>query len=864
MKIEKKLKSIPIVPQEFYIERDADRQIEKILEEMGRPGYVLVARQMGKTNLLLNSKNKIIAAGDFFIYLDVSNKFDSISDFFRNIIDTFFDLYPHVGHEVKLEIQNIRLSSIKTPHKEHEFELRKILSLIKGRLIICLDEIDALTKSNYSDQVFSFVRSLYFAGRANFDEFKRLTYILSGVAEPADIIKNKDISPFNIGERIYLNDFSEGESIQLVKNTIIPDNTGISERIYYWASGNPRMTWDIASELEGCIEKGESVTPQTVDKIVDALYFSEVERPPIDHIKKIVADSLELRDALVEMHYKRSDGISDSMRSKIYLSGISKPSIKEDSVLFKNKIIEDSLSEEFLLKLNTKSPDFYYQQGVVAFDSKEYDEAISHFRVSIKNQDSKYLHESFLYLIKSYYFSAEYDSIIKIIDEYLKKDGYEDILNSSIEISYFLGASFLRKKFYAESIQQLSKLDFLNEEFFYAKEAFIDYIESKNQLQCEFSNDDVNLINFFFDKKGEILNSNKIYRNSSEIVSKIVFFKIVLEKENPEFECIDLIDEYLNFAGLNTKIEFLVMKHDLHKNASSRSASLKEGLQMIKKCKGFAECSFAKDDVVEVVNLYQLASRISLAGKDLSELINHVIFESKSGLSEHVVLHELAMLSVDKNDEKLAVEIIDAALRIAEDNISPLVVRKLIRTMAVIDASKSQKYIVNLLNTFDEKNEVSVDDIASLNNIVLNNNYGTSFVYAKRALTLIDRFCHSNNELSLDKTESLILIRDYLESVINFSLRPNQLQISFAKKVYDRAIEIKNFNFPGFGDNYREGMIRGVNSNLKKYGYSAIEGIKRKYKRNDKVKVKYLDLIKEGKFKKYEADIRAGICEIID
>ena len=864
MKVEKKLKSTPIVPQEFYIEREADRQMEKILEEMGRPGYVLVARQMGKTNLLLNSKNKVIAANDCFIYLDVSNRFDNITDFFRNVIDTFFDLYPSVDFSVKDGIQKHRINSIKTPHKEHEFELRKILAAIEGRLIICLDEIDALTKSNYSDQVFSFIRSLYFAGRANFNEFKRLTYILSGVAEPADIIKNKDISPFNIGERIYLNDFSKDESIKLVSNTIIPDNKEIAERIYYWASGNPRMTWDISSELEGCIENGDSVTPSTVDKIVNDLYFSDVERPPIDHIKKIVADSLELRDALIEMHYKRSDGISDSMRSRIYLAGISKPSVKEDSVYFKNKIIEDSLSEEFLLKLNTKNPDFYYEQGVAAFEAKAYDEAVSHFRVSLKNQESKYLHQSFLYLVKSYYFSGEYDSILRVVDDYLKKDGFENIINSSIEISYFLGASYLRKKLYAEAVKQLSVLNFSSSDFIYANEAFVDYIDSKNNSRTSLSKEDIFLINSFFEKRVEILGENEIFRSSKEIVAKIVFYKILLEQDNSEFKCIELIDEYLNFASLDTKIEFLLLKHDLHKNSSSRSASLKEGLQMIKKCKGFAECAFAKDDVVEVDNLYQLASRISLAGKDLSELINHVIFESKFGLSEHVVLHELAMLSVDKNDEKLAVEIIDAALKIAEDNISPLVVRKLIRTMAVIDASKSQKYIVNLLNTFDEKNKVGIDDIASLNNIVLNNNFGASIIYAKKALALIDKFCHSDNDLSSGKSESLFLIRDYLESVINFSLRPNQLQISFAKKVYEKAIGIKNFNFPGFGDNYREGMIRAINSGLKKYGYSSIDDIKKKYKRNDRVRVKYVDSIKEGKFKKYEADIKSGICEILN
>jgi hypothetical protein len=65
------------------------------------------------------------------------------------------------------------------------------------------------------DHVFSFIRSVYFSGRSNFPELENLTYLLSGVAEPSEIIKNKDVSPFNIGEKIYLDDFSfEEKSIK--------------------------------------------------------------------------------------------------------------------------------------------------------------------------------------------------------------------------------------------------------------------------------------------------------------------------------------------------------------------------------------------------------------------------------------------------------------------------------------------------------------------------------------------------------------------------------------------------------------------------------------------------------------------------
>ena len=66
----KHLRSYTIVPNEYYVERDADRQIRSIISDMGRPGYVLVARQMGKTNLLLHTKGCLEDNKNIYVYVD--------------------------------------------------------------------------------------------------------------------------------------------------------------------------------------------------------------------------------------------------------------------------------------------------------------------------------------------------------------------------------------------------------------------------------------------------------------------------------------------------------------------------------------------------------------------------------------------------------------------------------------------------------------------------------------------------------------------------------------------------------------------------------------------------------------------------
>ena len=68
MKERNNLKSCTIVPDDYYVERSADRQIQSIIDDMERPGYVLVARQMGKTNLLLHTK-KVMQMSRIYSYI---------------------------------------------------------------------------------------------------------------------------------------------------------------------------------------------------------------------------------------------------------------------------------------------------------------------------------------------------------------------------------------------------------------------------------------------------------------------------------------------------------------------------------------------------------------------------------------------------------------------------------------------------------------------------------------------------------------------------------------------------------------------------------------------------------------------------
>lgn len=369
------LKPCTIIPQNLYVERAADRQLARIIDEMGRPGYVLVARQMGKTNLLLNAKRKV-GFDDIFVYLDVSNSVPDVRSFFRSIVDLAIESIPGDKEGVRTKMDERRLSNDSfLEHKEHEIELREILRSINGKLVICIDEIDALTKVDYSDQVFSFIRSTYFSGRTNFPEFCRLTYVLSGVAEPSELIKNRAISPFNIGEKIYLEDFSRKEFDRFISQAGLLFSPVAAERVFYWTNGNPRLSWDVCSALEAS-EAGADVGVDAVDAAVFKLYFESYDLPPIDHIRTLVQADKEVRGAIMSIHYGRSSIITDAVKGRLYLAGVISNSSGGDNVVIKNRVIEQAISEKWLSEIE-RSEQSALEYADSLFWSKRYAEAIS-------------------------------------------------------------------------------------------------------------------------------------------------------------------------------------------------------------------------------------------------------------------------------------------------------------------------------------------------------------------------------------------------------------------------------------------------------------------------------------------------------
>jgi WD40 repeat protein len=274
-----------------YIERAADRLLYQALLA-SEFCYVLTSRQMGKSSLMIRTANRLRGVGVNVAVLDLTAIGQNVSPeqwyyglLFRTAeelgledqLDTYWDKNVHLGpcqrffsalRYVALEAQP--QTSIKSPTPGWAVEDGD-----RRRLVVFVDEIDVVRSVTFpTDEFFAAIRECY--NRRTEDlEFCRLTFCLLGVATPSDLIRDTRLTPFNIGRRIELTDFSAEEAATLAGGLQSPDRPGphasrVLDRVLFWTGGHPYLTQRLCQSLLG----REDVKPAFVDSTCTELFFT--------------------------------------------------------------------------------------------------------------------------------------------------------------------------------------------------------------------------------------------------------------------------------------------------------------------------------------------------------------------------------------------------------------------------------------------------------------------------------------------------------------------------------------------------------------------------------------------------------------
>jgi tetratricopeptide (TPR) repeat protein len=855
------LRNYTTIPPHLYVHRAADYQLKKIIDEMDRPGYVLVARQMGKTNLLFNAKREIENEYNIFGYVDLSNSYSEERDCYRNIIDCILEPNEGIFSDLITQINAQRQVNILPPHKEHLKELRQLLNHFSGKIIIILDEIDALKNASYSDHIFAQIRSNYFA-RTNYPELNNLTYILSGVVEPSELIKDKNKSPFNIGEKIYLDDFTFEEFLVFLNLSKINIQELIAKHLYSWTNGNPRLTFDLCVEISIFLNKNDTISSTDIDTIIEKKYLTSFDVAPIDHIREVVKENAELRKALKKIYSNNIQEIDDELRQKLYLYGITSYSNSSSIIQIKNKILEKALSNTWLESLDSKSQSLFdiglelittnknWLGGIKKL--QEYLDSATKISEPNKNLSHYYLGYAY-HSLEDYKTSNDY-----LIPEPIRFDSSPDL---HYRQKLFIGLNYI-------------SLDEIDEGIKYLEE-----IVSKYKKGIPYANALLNLTGSLLDvdfeqnyKRGiqllddliEISTSLKVDEQTENISSKEfralayynkaeIFFKLG-ENEN--------VLDSLNLAITISEPRFKpVLKLYLYNlDNKNQHASLLEIVDdIISNEVGFAlrathSLSFTEKKLFQIlISLFE--ANAFLEYEQLIDYYENSILKNK--LSKYEIVYQLSAASyATETVRKLLLPII-GSIDISNELALNISKRLSLVSHKLFDFAKHFDIYIN--NFISVTNSIESNDL-TLFSFGIKNAYDSKKISESiRLIKIIEpKLKNLTDELSV---ESSIIY--YWAAIIYNDLKNKQEALIYSEKALVVLESTSNIN-SSIIDKEGINSIRQRMLSMKSYLNRAPVVILKKYGRNDKITVRYSNgVIIEGKYKRFELDIEQRKCEVI-
>jgi Tol biopolymer transport system component len=260
-----------------YIHRPADEELFR-LANAGEYCNVLAARQMGKSSLMVQTANRLREAGVRTAILDISTLGGGISTpeaWFFGFLD---ELVIQLGLDASIDVWWEAHTNHNAVQRFSNFLRDELLPNMPGPIVVFVDEIDSALGMAFTDDFFAAIRAAYNT-RASHPEFKRLTFILLGVARPADLIRDRNRTPYNIGTHIDLSDFTQpelGPFRDVFETVYAGRGTEILQWILDWTNGQPYLTQKLCAELIHTSEP--SLTPESVEGTVTRLFLTEDAR----------------------------------------------------------------------------------------------------------------------------------------------------------------------------------------------------------------------------------------------------------------------------------------------------------------------------------------------------------------------------------------------------------------------------------------------------------------------------------------------------------------------------------------------------------------------------------------------------------
>jgi hypothetical protein len=303
----------------FYIERSADAQVRRQVLRSGTTTTIGAPRQTGKSSLLVRAVHHARENGHKVVYLD----FQRIDPEYLQTLDLFLRYFAEMMvrklHLEPAEVEQSWRGSLGPQDKLTYLLEDYILSEIEAPIVLAMDEVDRLLQTPFHTEFFGMLRAWH-NSRAINDLWNILNVVMVISTEPYLLIDDIYQSPFNVGLRLYLDDFDEAQVRDLNHLHGAPLADSDLPRLMTILNGHPYLT---RKALYTLVVEGVTWAELTKIATTDASPFG-------DHLRRylwLLYDKPELTDAMKSII---RDGTcpDEALFYRLYRAGLVKGSSK--------------------------------------------------------------------------------------------------------------------------------------------------------------------------------------------------------------------------------------------------------------------------------------------------------------------------------------------------------------------------------------------------------------------------------------------------------------------------------------------------------------------------------------------------------
>jgi hypothetical protein len=354
-----------------YILRKADTELLDYCLN-GEFVYVLCPRQVGKSSLMYKTADQLEKRNIRSVIIDLASigggrKIDEgrwYHDIFSEIIDA-------LNLSVNLDKWLENNKSSNATYRLSRFLNDVVFGEIEEQIVIFFDEIDTTLRIKFADDFFIAIRSMYNA-RVTKPEFRRLSFVLIGTATPTDFIKDPNRTPFNIGQRVDLSDFTFSEAIPLAAGLAKNKDRAreILEWVYDWTGGHPYLTQKICSTLSQPPNTSTLTTMDVVAATVKEAFFG-VQDFNLQFVRDMLLKRSKDSRGVMKLyqHVLNEEDVPDSEqsinKSHLKLSGIVR--VVNSYYKVSNKIYKEVFNPDWVARNMPQSKIYVFLATQIAF-----------------------------------------------------------------------------------------------------------------------------------------------------------------------------------------------------------------------------------------------------------------------------------------------------------------------------------------------------------------------------------------------------------------------------------------------------------------------------------------------------------------